>query len=58
VHVCDDRVDRLSTAGEHVNEVHCQRADLDPELARERELRIGIDHEHPLAAAPRTAPQR
>jgi len=47
VDVADDRVRRRDAAGEHVNQVHAERADLEPELARERELRVGVDDEHP-----------
>jgi hypothetical protein len=50
-HIADDRVLGAGAAGEHVDEVHTERALLDPELTRERELRIGIHDQHPPALA-------
>jgi hypothetical protein len=51
VHARDDRVRSGRPAGEHVDEVHTKRADLEPELARERELRIRVDDKHPPSLA-------
>jgi hypothetical protein len=47
VHAADDRVRRGRAAGEDVDQVHAKRADLEPELAGQRELRVGIDGKHP-----------
>ena len=47
--VAHDRVRRGRAAGEHVDQVHAERSFLDPYLARERELRVGINDEHSAA---------
>jgi hypothetical protein len=46
-----NRVLGASAAGEYVDEVHAERAFLDPKLAGERELRVGVDQQHPAASA-------
>ena len=45
-------------AREHVNEAHAERAVLEPELAGKRELRIGVDKQHPHAAPTRAERRR
>ena len=47
----DDRVRGARPAGEHVDQVHPERASLEPELTSQRELRVRVDDENPAAAA-------
>ena len=47
----DDRVGGARSPGEHVDQVHPERAGLEPELTGQRELRVRVDDEDPAAAA-------
>jgi hypothetical protein len=57
VHARDDRVLGAGAAGEHVDEVHAERALLDPELAGERELWVCVNEQDLPAVAGEQHPE-
>jgi hypothetical protein len=46
----DDRLLGARPAGQHIDQVHPERANLEPELTSQRELRVSVDDENAAAA--------